>query len=75
MKTALPATVTTPLSVRSPVIEVATRLVLAVTAPKSKAPLSRITTKVPVAATDPPKEFKALFKITGPLAIPEELTA
>ena len=48
---------------------------LAVTAPKSKAPLSRITTKVPVAATDPPKEFKALFKITGPLAIPEELTA
>ena len=48
----------------------ATKLVLAVTVPRSNAPLFRITTRVPAALTEPPKLLSALFRITAPTGVP-----
>jgi hypothetical protein len=51
-------------------VEVAVRLVLADTAPRSNAPLSRITTRVPVAEIELAKALFALFRITEPFGVP-----
>ena len=69
-KLAAPVEVITPLCVIPALVEVAVKLVLAVTAPKFSAVLSRITTRVPVAATDPTKILLALLIITAPLGVP-----
>jgi hypothetical protein len=60
----------TPLWVIPALVDVATKLVLAVTAPRSSAVLSRITTRVPAALTAPPKVLSALFKTTAPTGVP-----
>ena len=56
-----------------PAVEVAARLVVAMMLPSSSpALLSRITTRVPSAATVLAKEFPALFRITTPLGVPPD---
>ena len=67
----VPVTLIAPNWVKSPV-EVAVKLVLAVTAAKFSAVLFRIVTRVPVAVTVPVNEFKELFKVTTPLGVPPE---
>ena len=71
-KLAAPVEVITPLCVIPALVEVADKLVLAVTAPRSSAVLFRIVTRVPVAVTVPVNEFKELFKVTTPLGVPPE---
>ena len=70
----VPVTLIAPDWVKFPV-EVAVKLVLAVTAPRFNGPLFRITTRVPVAATEPVKEFPKLLRITAPLGVPVEVWA
>ena len=69
-KLAAPAEVITPLCVIPALVEVADKLVLAVTVPRSSAVLFRITTRVPAALTEPTKLFSALFRITAPTGVP-----
>ena len=69
-KLAAPVEVITPLCVIPALVEVADKLVLAVTAPRSNAVLSRITTRVPVAATEPVKLLFALLIMTEPFGVP-----
>ena len=51
-------------------VEVAAKLVLAVTVPKINAVLSRMITRVPAALTEPRKLLRALFRITAPTGVP-----
>ena len=70
----MPVTLIAPDCVKLPP-DVAGKLVLAVTAPKFSAVLSRMITRVPVAATEPVKAFPKLLRITAPLGVPVEVWA